>query len=78
MQLHFFYDALCEACAALNYTKRMQTADLRGKIAVVTGARVKIGFQTGLKLLRCGATLVATTRFPYDTSKRYYQMVFSR
>jgi hypothetical protein len=25
----------------------------------------------GLKLLRCGATLVATTRFPFDASVRY-------
>jgi hypothetical protein len=44
-ELHFFYDQLCPACAELNYTKRHHTADLRGKVAVVTGARVKIGYQ---------------------------------
>jgi hypothetical protein len=47
-QLHFFYDQLCPACAALNYTKRLQEADLHGRIAFVTGGRVKIGYQVGV------------------------------
>ena len=34
-QLHFFYDQLCPSCAELNYQKRMQTADLTGKIGEV-------------------------------------------
>ena len=63
-QLHHFYDQLCPSCAALNWQKRHQTCDLRGKIAIVTGSRVKIGFQTCLKLLRAGCTVIATTRFP--------------
>ena len=54
-RLHFFYDALCPDCAALNYEKRFQTASLDGRVAVITGARVKIGFQTALKMLRAGA-----------------------
>ncbi|CAK4084510.1 unnamed protein product [Aphanomyces euteiches] len=70
-QLHHFYDQLCPTCAELNYTKRMQTADLRGKVALVTGARVKIGYQTALKLLLAGATVIATSRFPHDTAERY-------
>jgi len=69
--LHAFYDALCPPCAALNYEKRFQTADLRGRVALVTGARVKIGYQSALKLLRAGATVVATTRFPHDAARRY-------
>ncbi|HXK10385.1 MAG TPA: SDR family NAD(P)-dependent oxidoreductase [Vicinamibacteria bacterium] len=69
--LHAFYDALCPACAELNYEKRFQTADLRGRVAIVTGARVKIGYQAALKLLRAGATVVATTRFPHDAARRY-------
>ena len=69
--LHAFYDALCPACAGLNYEKRFQTADLRGRVALVTGARVKIGYQAALKLLRAGATVVATTRFPHDAARRY-------
>jgi NAD(P)-dependent dehydrogenase (short-subunit alcohol dehydrogenase family) len=69
--LHAFYDALCPACAELNYEKRFQTADLHGRVAIVTGARVKIGYQAALKLLRAGATVVATTRFPHDAARRY-------
>jgi len=71
--LHHFYDQLCPVCAALNWEKRHQTCDLTDKVAVVTGARVKIGLQTCLKLLRAGCTVVATTRFPNaaaDTYKR--------
>ncbi len=70
-RLHFFYDALCPACAAFNYAKRFQSARLDGRVAVVTGARVKIGYQSALKLLRAGATVVATTRFPHDAARRY-------
>ncbi|ETV93010.1 hypothetical protein, variant [Aphanomyces invadans] len=69
--LHHFYDQLCPDCAALNFEKRMQTADLTGYIALVTGARVKIGFHTALKLLRAGATVIATSRFPQDAAIRY-------
>lgn len=42
-RLHHFYDSMCPACAGLNYEKRFQTAELRGRVALVTGARVKIG-----------------------------------
>lgn len=70
-ELHFFYDSMCPECAGLNYEKRFQTADLRGQTALLTGSRVKIGFQTGLKLLRAGAHLIATTRFPKDAAFRY-------
>jgi NAD(P)-dependent dehydrogenase (short-subunit alcohol dehydrogenase family) len=63
-ELHFFYDQLCPTCAALNYEKRFQTTSMEGRVAVVTGARVKIGFQTCLKLLRAKCTVIATTRFP--------------
>src|SRR5262245_37799592 len=70
-RVHSFYDALCPPCAELNYEKRFQTADLRGKVALVTGARVKIGYQAALKLLRAGARVVATTRFPHDAARRY-------
>lgn len=69
--LHHFYDQLCPSCAALNWEKRNQSADLRGKVAVVTGSRVKIGYQTCLKLLRAGCTVVATTRFPNSAAETY-------
>ena len=70
-QIHHFYDQLCPACAGLNFAKRTELADLRGRVALVTGARVKIGYQAGLKLLRCGARLIVTTRFPRDSAQRY-------
>jgi NAD(P)-dependent dehydrogenase (short-subunit alcohol dehydrogenase family) len=69
--IHHFYDQLCPACAELNFTKRAELADLRGRVALLTGGRVKIGYQAGLKLLRCGARLIVTTRFPRDAATRY-------
>jgi NAD(P)-dependent dehydrogenase (short-subunit alcohol dehydrogenase family) len=70
-RLHHFYHSMCPACAELNYAKRSQTARLDGRVAVVTGARIKIGFHSALMLLRAGATVVATTRFPRDAARRY-------
>jgi NAD(P)-dependent dehydrogenase (short-subunit alcohol dehydrogenase family) len=69
--IHHFYDQLCPPCAELNFTKRTERADLSGRVALLTGGRVKIGYQAGLKLLRSGARLIVTTRFPRDAAKRY-------
>jgi NAD(P)-dependent dehydrogenase (short-subunit alcohol dehydrogenase family) len=69
--MHRYYDSMCEACGEFNYAKREQTADLSGHYALVTGARVKIGFQASLKLLRAGAQVIVTTRFPVDAAERY-------
>jgi NAD(P)-dependent dehydrogenase (short-subunit alcohol dehydrogenase family) len=69
--VHPFYDQLCAACGDLNFAKRGETADLEGRVALVTGARVKIGYQAGIKLLRSGAHLIVTTRFPRDAAARY-------
>jgi NAD(P)-dependent dehydrogenase (short-subunit alcohol dehydrogenase family) len=71
--IHHFYDQLCPACASINFAKREELADLRGRVALLTGGRVKIGYQAGLKLLRSGARLVVTTRFPRDAARRYAQ-----
>ena len=70
-ELHHFYDQMCPECAAFNYAKRTETADLRGRVALLTGGRVKIGYQAGIKLLRAGAHLIVTTRFPRDSARRY-------
>jgi NAD(P)-dependent dehydrogenase (short-subunit alcohol dehydrogenase family) len=70
-EIHHFYDQLCPECAAFNYTKRTETADLTGRVALLTGGRVKIGYQAGIKLLRAGARLIVTTRFPRDSAARY-------
>ncbi len=70
-KLHFFYDTMCTECGDLNHAKRFQTAPLEGKVALITGARVKIGYQASLMLLRSGAQVIATTRFPLDAAERY-------
>ncbi len=70
-QIHHFYDQLCPICAELNWRKRSELADLRGRVALLTGGRVKIGYQAGIKLLRAGAQLIVTTRFPRDSAVRY-------
>lgn len=70
-KLHHFYDTMCTDCGDLNYAKRFQTADLTGQVAVVTGSRLKIGYHITLILLRAGATVVATTRFPADSALRF-------
>ena len=69
--VHHFYDQMCPACGDMNYGKRTELADLSGRVALLTGGRVKIGYQAGLKLLRCGAGLIVTTRFPRDAAMRY-------
>lgn len=69
--IHHFYDQLCPPCAELNFSKRTESADLRGRVALLTGGRVKIGYQAGIKLLRAGARLIVTTRFPRDSAARY-------
>jgi NAD(P)-dependent dehydrogenase (short-subunit alcohol dehydrogenase family) len=70
-QVHAFYDQMCGACGDFNYRKRMQTADLRGRVALISGARVKIGYQAAILLLRAGARVIVTTRFPRDAAVRY-------
>jgi len=57
----------------LNFAKRTELADLKGRVVLMTGGRVKIGYQAGLKLLRSGAHLIVTTRFPRDGAMRYSQ-----
>ena len=73
VKVHRYYDSMCESCGDFNYAKREQTADLTGQYALVTGARVKIGYQASLKLLRAGAHVIVTTRFPVDAADRYSQ-----
>src|SRR6266404_6964015 len=69
--VHHFYDRLCVSCADENFAKRTELANLSGRVALLTGGRVKIGYQAGIKLLRAGARLIVTTRFPRDSAARY-------
>ena len=64
---------MCPMCADLNWLKRTATADLCGRVALVTGARVKIGYEIVLFLLRAGCRVIATTRFACDAARRFQQ-----
>jgi NAD(P)-dependent dehydrogenase (short-subunit alcohol dehydrogenase family) len=72
-KLHFFYDTMCKSCGDFNYQKRFQTASLKGQVAVITGARLKIGYHAALLMLRSGARVIVTTRFPHDAAVRFAQ-----
>ncbi|KAK8014064.1 hypothetical protein PG990_007360 [Apiospora arundinis] len=44
---------------------------LEGRVALVTGGRINLGFHTALRLLRCGAAVIVSTRYPEDAVTRY-------
>ena len=66
IHLHPFYHQLCVRCGDFNLEKRLQTAQLEGCMCLVTGGRVRIGYQICLKLLRAGATVIATYSHEHD------------
>jgi len=83
------YSEMCAPCGSLNYQRLHQelvwwrpSIDNNNNnshpsqvphIALVTGGRIKIGYQVCLRLLRSGARVFATTRFPYNALYRYQQ-----
>lgn len=69
-----FYHQLCPDCAARSHAKRDARTDLRGRRALLTGGRAKIGMYIALRLLRDGADLTVTTRFPHDAVRRFAAM----
>lgn len=69
--LHQHYHRLCPDCALVHQHKKSLRLNLRNRTAIVTGARMKIGYVTTLKLLRDGATVIATTRFAADALLNY-------
>ena len=71
-EVHHFYHLLCPRCAAINYEMRHLHADLTGRTALVTGGRVKIGYHLVLRLLRDGARVMVTTRFPHAAAARFH------
>ncbi|WP_432188597.1 SDR family NAD(P)-dependent oxidoreductase [Streptomyces sp. Tue6028] len=70
-QVDSFYHRLCPDCALDNTARRTLGTDLSGRRALLTGGRVKIGFQLALMMLRDGAELLVTSRFPHDTVRRF-------
>ncbi|KQR98608.1 short-chain dehydrogenase [Williamsia sp. Leaf354] len=70
-EVNAFHHQLCPDCAADNRARRNQRTDLRGRRALLTGGRAKIGMYIALMLLRDGAELTITTRFPRDAARRF-------
>jgi NAD(P)-dependent dehydrogenase (short-subunit alcohol dehydrogenase family) len=69
-----FYHQLCPSCAAGHHAHREARTDLRGRRALLTGGRAKIGMYIALRLLRDGAHTTITTRFPRDAARRFAAM----
>jgi NAD(P)-dependent dehydrogenase (short-subunit alcohol dehydrogenase family) len=66
---HLAFDALCMACGDVQLRKRQARVDLAGRVALVTGGRSGIGHATALRLLRAGARVIVTTRFPHAAAR---------
>jgi NAD(P)-dependent dehydrogenase (short-subunit alcohol dehydrogenase family) len=77
VELDVFYHQLCPPCAARNHARRDARTDLRGRRALLTGGRAKIGMYIALRLLRDGADTTITTRFPRDAARRFAAMADS-
>jgi NAD(P)-dependent dehydrogenase (short-subunit alcohol dehydrogenase family) len=74
VEVDAFYHQLCPPCAKLNRERRDARTDLRGRRALLTGGRAKIGMYIALRLLRDGAHTTITTRFPNDAVRRFSAM----
>ncbi len=74
VEVDAFYHQLCPPCAARNHARRDARTDLRGRRALLTGGRAKIGMYIALRLLRDGADTTITTRFPRDAARRFAAM----
>lgn len=72
---HRLYRNMCLPCGAYNYAgsaiSMPNSLKLPNKTALVTGARINLGYLTSLRLLRCGAKVIATSRYPNDAVMRY-------
>ena len=66
-----FYHLLCPECSTINHFWRERPVDFSGMIVLITGARIKIGYEVSLRLLRSGARVIGTSRFPKDAGLRY-------
>ena len=68
----FLRPAVSDLCGVELSGKRTETADLRGRVALLTGGRVKIVLPGGDQAVAGrGASLIVTTRFPRDAAARY-------
>lgn len=72
---HRTLPSMCGACGDFNLAERAlslpENLSLHGRTALVTGGRTNLGFHTALRLLRCGAFVIASSRYPEDALSRY-------
>lgn len=68
---HANYVYSCISCGNKFQRYRHLQSDLKGRIAIVTGAKSKLGHQVVLKLLNAGATVIGTTRNPEKMRKLF-------
>ncbi|KAI1737247.1 NAD(P)-binding protein [Xylaria scruposa] len=72
---HPTISSMCPPCGNFNLAGSQLSLppklSLVGKVAAVTGARVNLGYHVTLRLLRCGARVIASTRYPHDALVRY-------
>ena len=72
---HPLYPGLCHPCGEFNLAESAISLpgamNMAGRTAVVTGGRIHLGFSTALRLLRCGARVIVSSRYPLDAAHRY-------
>ncbi|PPQ97009.1 hypothetical protein CVT26_006446, partial [Gymnopilus dilepis] len=72
---HPLYPSLCIPCGDFNISSSSLSLPpalgLTGRTALVTGGRVNLGYHTALRLLRCGASVIVSSRYPKDAETRY-------
>lgn len=84
-KVHGNYVYSCTTCGNLFEQNRYLSRSLPNNVAIVTGARTKLGHQICLKLLRASCIVFGTTRFPekaleifsqYDDYESFKQRLF--
>lgn len=74
---HPLYPSLCHPCGEFNISSSAisspQNLRLEGKVALITGGRINLGFHTALRLLRCGSSVIVTSRYPQDAWTKYLE-----
>lgn len=67
------YEFLCITCADENYLNKNLKVNLQNQTFLITGGRVKLGYASALKLLRFGAKVIITTRYPNFAMSNYQE-----
>ncbi|KAJ5825660.1 hypothetical protein N7474_002798 [Penicillium riverlandense] len=74
-EAHDLYPSLCRSCGMFNIASSRvslpEKLDLSRKTALITGGRINLGYHTALRMLRCGARVIVSSRYPADAATRY-------